>query len=195
MNCEDRSLDSLEEDKVQFVCGDVGEVPLLMSVQGNKDPLGGSDVQENLGPRCIWLEEGEDCTDHLEVLHEFLVSPIQQDLAQEDVVIIPDGVLFKVPFVALRDPVSKSYLSDTKRVRLAPSLTILGVLQESPAAYHNSTSTLIVGNPVVKEVMVKGKKTTFERLPGAEREALELSTLMGVTPLIGAQATKQVLFV
>ena len=158
----------------------------------SKGRLVNSGTRDNLRPRCVWLEEDDDRTDHLKVLYEILVTPLQEDLTQEDIVIIPDGLLFKVPFAALRDPHTKLYLSDTKRVRLAPSLTILRVFQESPAASHNSTSTLIVGNPAVEEIIAKGKKQTFKRLPAAEREAIELSTLMGVTPLIGDQATKQV---
>ena len=198
VNSEDRSLDSLEEDDDNFVCRDVAEEPLLISVQNNKGRLVSKGTQDNLRPRCVWLEEGEEdqrssSRDHLKELYEILVTPLQENLVEEeDLVIIPDGLLFKVPFAALRDPHTKLYLSDTKRVRLAPSLTVLRVLQESPAASHSSTSTLIVGNPAVEKVMVEGEKQTFKRLPAAEREALKLSTLMGVAPLIGDQATKQV---
>ena len=198
VNSEDRSLDSLEEDDYNFVYRDVAEEPLLISVQSNKGHLVSSGTLDNLRSRCVWIEEGEEdqgssSRNHLKELYEILVTPVQENLVEEeDLVIIPDGLLFKVPFAALRDPHTKLYLSDTKRVRLAPSLTVLRVLQESPAASHSSTSTLIVGNPAVEKVMVKGEKQTFKRLPAAEREALKLSTLMGVTPLIGDQATKQV---
>ena len=198
VNSEDRSLDSLEEDDDNFVYRDVAEEPLLKSVQRNKGRLVSNGTQDNLRPRCVWLEEGEEdqrssSRDHLKELYEILVTPLQENhVEEEDLVIIPDGLLFKVPFAALRDPHTKLYLSDTKRVRLAPSLTVLRVLQESPAASHSSISTLIVGNPAVEKVTVEEEKQTFQRLPGAEREALKLSTLMGVTPLIGDQATKQV---
>ena len=195
VDCEDRSLDILEENVNKHERGDVAVEALSLLDRGNKVPaLKSSDVQGGTRSRNAWSEEGEDDdTDHLEVLYEILMSVVQQNLTQDEIVIIPDGLLFKVPFAALRDPSTKLYLLDTKRVRLAPSLTTLRVLQESRADYHNSTGALIVGNPAVEDVRIKGKKKPFKRFRGAEREALEISTLMGVTPLIGSQATKQVL--
>ena len=193
VNCENRSLDIFEDDDGNFVRRDFAVRPLLLPVRRNNESQQSNSKQDNHRSRNFWSEDEEDGIDHLEILYKILVSPVQQGLTQEEIVIVPDGLLFKVPFAALRDPNTKLYLSDTKRVRLAPSLTTLKVLQESPADYHNKTGALIVGNPAVEKVMVKRKKKSFPRLPAAEREALELSTLMGVTPLIGDQATKQVL--
>ena len=193
VNCEDRSLDILEKDDGNFERRDGAAESFLLAGRINKDSQQGSSKQENHHPRNFWPEEKEDSIDHLDVLYKVLVPSVQRDLTQEEIVIVPDGRLFKVPFAALRDPNTKLYLSDTKRVRLVPSLTTLRVLQESPADHHNKIGALIVGNPAVEEVIVKGKKKSFPRLPGAGQEALELSTLMGVTPLIGDQATKQIM--
>jgi len=71
-------------------------------------------------------------------------------------------------------------------------LTTLKLLQDNPADYHNQTGALIVGDPDVGRVRYKGSKTTFSRLPRAGNEAAMIGRLLGVQPLIGQYATKQV---
>lgn len=142
--------------------------------------------------RCIYDEDISQDFQPLEFLYDVLVSPIQDNLAQEEIVIIPDGPLFKVPFAALRDSQNGSYLSDSKRIRLAPSLTSLNILNNtSKAGQYDKTGALIVGNPEVGEVMFRDKKHRFSRLPGAELEAKRISEIFGVSAVTGQQATKQ----
>ncbi|KAK3739370.1 hypothetical protein QZH41_004768 [Actinostola sp. cb2023] len=131
------------------------------------------------------------CDRPLEYLFEALVAPIQDKLTQDEIVIIPDGPLFKVPFAALRDSTNESYLSDSKRIRLTPSLKALKILTDSTEDQHSTTGALIVGNPDVGEVMFRSKKCRFSRLPGAEREAERISETLGISAIIGQQATKQ----
>ncbi|KAK3752259.1 hypothetical protein QZH41_006591 [Actinostola sp. cb2023] len=147
-----------------------------------------TDTKVNL--RCIYVEDLDE--DYLEVLFDALISPVQHKLNHDEIVIIPDGPLFKVPFAALRDPITKSFLSETKRIRFVPSLTTLKILKESSAESHSMTGALIVGDPdVTGKRIFKGKERYFNALPNAKLEAERIGELLGVTAITGAQATKQ----
>ncbi|KXJ14360.1 Tetratricopeptide repeat protein 28 [Exaiptasia diaphana] len=129
--------------------------------------------------------DDEDDIEPLEVLSRRLLSPVINQLTHDEVIIIPDGPLFTVPFAALQDPLTGKYLSETKLIRLAPSLTTLKILQESSDENYAKlcsfkSGALIIGNPTGD-------------LPGAEKEAVEIGNLLGVQPLIGKQATKEVI--
>ncbi|XP_028514331.1 tetratricopeptide repeat protein 28 [Exaiptasia diaphana] len=129
----------------------------------------------------------------LEMLYNSLVTPVLTHVQHDEIVIVPDGPMYRVPFAALRDPNTGQYLSDTKRIRLAPSIAILKALNECPVDHHSQKGALIVGNPSVGEVMFRGKKRVFERLPSAETEVSFLSvTLRQSTTLTAEQATKAV---
>ncbi|KAK3744208.1 hypothetical protein QZH41_003560 [Actinostola sp. cb2023] len=140
--------------------------------------------------RCVYDEELNE--DYLEVLYDTFITPVKDKLNHDEIVIIPDGPLFKVPFAALRDPNTKSFLSETKRIRLVPSLTTLMILKESSAESHSMTGALIVGDPdVTGKRMFKGKERYFNPLPNAKLEAERIGEVLGVTAITGAQATKQ----
>ncbi len=49
------------------------------------------------------------------------------------------------------------FLSETFRIRVAPSLTTLKLIHDSPVGYHSQTGALIVGNPEVGEVQFNGQ--------------------------------------
>jgi CHAT domain-containing protein len=114
-----------------------------------------------------------------------------KDFVKEDeIVIIPDGPLYKVPFAALTDPDTGQYLSETKRIRLGPSITFLKLLNDFPADYHCKTGALIIGDPLVSKVMLNGEERDIPPLESANAEARVIAYRLGVTPLIGKDATK-----
>ena len=127
---------------------------------------------------------------NLPISYKLIISPVVNVLEGPEIVIVPDRALYKIPFAALTDESGK-YLSETFRIRIAPSLTTLKLINESPADYHCQTGALIVGNPDVGEVHFKGKLTNITRLQFAEKEARMVAKKLGVEPLIGHQATKQ----
>jgi CHAT domain-containing protein len=186
-NCEDRSLVLLDN---------VVNAKEHSFVQGKR-----SESDENNNPkrmtqnsdayRCIPDEDLDDNIDPLPVLYNGLMAHIKcSHCPQDELVIVPFGALWTVPFAALRDPNTGLFLSETKRIRLAPSLTSLKVLQESSTDYHSKTGALIIGNPHVGEVMFRGKAKHLNDLPCAEKEAEKIGKLLDVKPFIGKQATK-----
>ncbi|KAK3747549.1 hypothetical protein QZH41_004810 [Actinostola sp. cb2023] len=179
VQCEDRLIHTVEHQEKPDEVDASESSPLL---------------PESIQPRCIPEEElyADDYARPLECLYKALISPVLHKLTKDEIVIIPDGPLFNVPFAALQDPDNTgSFLSETKRIRLAPSLTSLKALQESPADFHSKAGALIIGNPQVGEVMFRGKKREISGLPCAEQEAQMIGKLLGVKPFIGPQATKE----
>ena len=126
----------------------------------------------------------------LPICYKLIIAPVVSALEGPEIIIVPDRALYQIPFAALTDESGK-YLSETFRIRIAPSLTTLKLINECPAEYHCQTGALIVGNPDVGEVHFRGKLTTVSRLQCAENEARMVAKKLGVEPLLGRQATKQ----
>ena len=130
-------------------------------------------------------EEGEEKEDSgFHRWYKNIFTPVADLLHRQEIIIIPEGDLFMVPFCALCDNNDK-FLSETFRIRLVPSLTALRMIQDSPEDYHSATGALIVGNPSVPP------QTKLPSLPGARREALEIAELLGVSATVGDEATKK----
>ena len=126
----------------------------------------------------------------LSLYYKLIVAPAVDLLKEPEIIIVPDRSLYKVPFAALTDESGKC-LSERFRIRIAPSLTTLKLIQDSPLDYHSKTGALIVGDPEVGKVRYKGKRTNISRLPLAGKEAEMIGRLLGYQPLLGEQATKQ----
>ena len=126
----------------------------------------------------------------LTLFYQMIIAPVTDLLKTPEIIIIPERSLFRVPFPALLDEGGK-YLSEKFRIRIAPSLATLKLIQDSPADYHSQTGALIVGDPDVGEVSLKGYRKTFAPLPCARNEAEMIGQWLGVKPLLGKHATKQ----
>ena len=127
---------------------------------------------------------------NLSLCYKQIIAPVVDLLEGPEIIIVPDRSLYNIPFAALPDESGK-ILSETFKIRVAPSLTTLRLIHESPADYHSQTGALIVGNPDVGEVIFKGRLTSISRLPYAEEEAKMEGRKLGVEPLLGRQASKQ----
>ena len=132
----------------------------------------------------------QDPDETLALYYKVIIAPVADLLDKEEIIIVPDRSLFKVPFAALKNDSGK-YLSESYRIRIVPSLTTLKLIQDTPADYHSQTGALIVGDPDVGEVLFKGEVYNPTRLPSAEEEAKMIGRLLGTKPLLGQQATKQ----
>ncbi|XP_066016680.1 tetratricopeptide repeat protein 28-like [Pocillopora verrucosa] len=131
----------------------------------------------------------EDFKTSLHLCYNIIIAPVASLLKQPEIIIVPDSCVYQVPFAALADEGGK-YLSETCRIRLVPSLTTLKLVQDSPPDYHSQTGALVVGDPVVRTVIYKGRCRNMIPLPYARKEAEMIGTLLGVRPLIGESATK-----
>ena len=141
------------------------------------------------------IEEEEHETHDSEALtladgYNIIVTPVVDLLQESEIIIIPDPLLYPIPFPALKND-NGQYLSDTFRIRIVPSLTTLRLIQQSPADYHSKTGALVIGEPEVSDVYYQGKRLQLCPLPGARMEAEMIGRLLGVEPLLGKDATKR----
>ncbi|MGK7879611.1 MAG: CHAT domain-containing protein, partial [Crocosphaera sp.] len=144
------------------------------------------EVTENLKEGTC--HKDDDC---LQQLHKILIDPIAQHLPtnpEEEIVIIPDGELFKVPFAALKNN-NNQYLIENHTLRVAPSIQLLKFTAQQQAKQTPKTSktALIVGNP---EMPRGNNNQRLAPLPGTEQEAYAIAELLDITPLIGERATE-----
>ena len=139
----------------------------------------GDERREDQGPKM-----------DLSVCYKLIIAPVADLLESPEIIIVPDRSLYNIPFAALPDESGKP-LTENFKIRVAPSITTLRLIHDSPADYHSQTGALIVGNPDVGQVIHKGRLTLISRLPFAEEEATMVGRKLGVEPLLGQQATKQ----
>ena len=132
--------------------------------------------------RLVEEDEEEKVISSLSLCYKMFIAPIYDLLEEPEVIIVPDRSLYKVPFAALSEKEGAEYLSETRRIRVIPSLTTLKIIQDSPEDYHSNTGALIIGNP---------KVDWLPPLPGARKEAEMVGRLVGVPPLVEERATKQ----
>ncbi|XP_022807939.1 tetratricopeptide repeat protein 28-like [Stylophora pistillata] len=155
-DCEDRSLNMIESQ------------PLIPK-------------QKSSG-RVRLVEEEKDIISSLSLCYKIFIAPVYDLLEEPEVISVPDRILYKVPFAALSENQGAEYLSETRRIRVIPSLTTLKIIQDSPEDYHINIGALIIGNP---------KVDWLPPLPGAKKEAEMVGRLVGVPPLVEEKATKQ----
>ncbi|XP_022789300.1 tetratricopeptide repeat protein 28-like [Stylophora pistillata] len=138
--------------------------------------------QQKSSARVRLLEEDEKVISSLSLCYKIFIAPVYDLLEEPELIIVPHSTLYKVPFAALGEKEGAEYLSETRRIRVIPSLTTLKIIQDSPEDYHSNTGALIIGNPKVDWLLP---------LPGAGKEAAMVGRLVGVPPLVEDQATKQ----
>ena len=162
VRCEDRSLDGIEEEEIE-------------------ESSDRSTNEEESTP----LQEGDDA---LKKLYDIIIAPSLHLINSNELVIVPDGASFLIPYAALVDQNGR-YLSETLRIRLAPSVTSLMLLAECPEDRHGTSGVLLVGDPWVETVRLGRKR--FGQLPWAEKEVKMLEKMLNVQPLTGKNATKE----
>jgi len=116
-------------------------------------------------------------------LYNLLLSKAGAELAGKNaVVIVPDSILWDVPFQALVAPNGK-FLIETHAVSYAPSLTALKELRTKMDWPGTNRRLLAFGNPAIVEERVAAiEKLRGERLaplPSAEREVDLIGSLFG----------------
>ena len=123
----------------------------------------------------------------LRELYDVIIAPIADLFNGDELIFVPDGPLYFVPYAALVDSLSK-YLCESFRIRVIPSLTTLQLIIDCPADFHKRTGALLVGDPCLEEVLYKGRKLV--QLPCARKEVEMIGQILGIAPLVGEEATK-----
>ncbi len=124
----------------------------------------------------------------LQKLHRLLIEPIAQDLPtnpNQQVIFLPQGELFLVPFAALSNAQGQQ-LIEKHTLSTAPSIQTLDFTQVMAQRSKKQGDVLIVGDPQ----MPKLAGTQLAPLPGARQEAITIGKLLKTAPILGEQATK-----
>ena len=120
-------------------------------------------------------------------LHELLMRPVQAELqGKRTVVIVPDGVLWELPFQALTDSNGR-YLVEDHAISYAPSLTVLREMtrvRQQKQRVNSELNLLAIGNPELRNetaerVTLVHRDEKLEPLPEAEKEVTILGQLYG----------------
>ena len=123
----------------------------------------------------------------LQKLYDIIVTPIADLIKGNELTFVPEGPFCLVPYAALEDS-NSTYLSDSFRIRVLPSLTTLRLINDSPAEFHMKSGALLVGDPCFKEIIYQGRRLV--QLPGAREEAEMIGRILSISPLTGEMATK-----
>ena len=186
---EDRSMDALRPDLLEQDEDSCHETSALLSedcfrldVPREESPLDKETCHE-------MLKSPQSQRNSLRLLYDTVIGPIANELKGDELLIVPDGLLGLVPFAAFVDKDSK-YLCETFKIRIAPSLTTLKLIEDCPENYHGKSGALLVGNPCLEEVTDFLGKPWFQPLPHAEKEVQMIGEIINATPLVGKEATK-----
>jgi CHAT domain-containing protein/tetratricopeptide (TPR) repeat protein len=133
-------------------------------------------------------------------LHALLLGPGGSRVTgARRLVIVPDDVLWELPFQTLRSAAGK-FLVETAAISYAPSLATLGTRTRDAQAVRAEGAVLALGNPAIADAVggAPGTRdsTRLAPLPHAEREAREVARLYGgdaARAYVGTEATEQVL--
>ena len=178
VRCEDRSLDALRNRD-----GLTMQKPTNLSLFSFETNLRNDDKTTSRTSPPVQRKR-------LSVLYDAVVAPVIPHLCGNELVIVPDGPLFLVPFGAFQDAESR-YLCESFSIRVIPSLTCLKMIMDAPTDHHCKRGALVVGDPWVQEVVNDYGKPKLIQLPGARKEAEIIGTIVNTPPLIGPEATKE----
>src|SRR6185295_6762118 len=134
-------------------------------------------------------------------LYDLLLKPAAAQLqGRASLVIVPDGVLWELPFQTLQ-PGPNRYLIEDSAIAYAPSLTALREMNKlrDRKKYAASSPTLLAfGNPAFGQQNISRAKPVlmdakFDALPEAEQQVDEIKQIYGAAKTkvyIGAEATE-----
>ena len=126
-------------------------------------------------------------TSALRTLYDIIIDPIADLVHGDELILVPEGPFCLAPYAAFMDSNSR-YFSDVCRIRVIPSFTSLKMITDSPDSYHSKTGVLLVGDPWIQEVVIRGK--ILGQLPCAREEVQMIGRIFNTKPLIGREATK-----
>ena len=98
-------------------------------------------------------------------LYDLLLKPAEEQIgAKSRLIIIPDGVLWDVPFAAVQ-PSPEQYLVDQKTLSYAISVTALAEMEKNRSVRPMRPAVLAFADPVLTNELVERLKTTYRGLP------------------------------
>ena len=111
-------------------------------------------------------------------------------------VVIPDSVTHLLPFSPLINKDNWEFFGDRFRIKVVPSILSLLVISITSDPIvdvpGDKSDFLVVGNPTIPALVHDTVQWNLGRLPFAKKEALNVASILGTTPVLREQATKDV---
>lgn len=145
------------------------------------------DIQNRVERLHLELLDGAADTPLAELYTLLLGEPLDGPLS-ERVVIVPDRSVAALPFAALRDPETDTYLVERATLAVVPSLSILRRSSRRLAGVAEASHTLLaLGDPEGESPVVR----RLPPLPSARREVEQITALYEQSTLhLGRQASR-----
>ena len=141
-----------------------------------------SSTEEEVANDVIRVDVRHSQSSALKKLHDIIITPLADLIEGNELTFVPEGPFCLVPYAALQDS-NSSYLSDSFRIRVLPSLTTLQLIHDCPADFHMKTGALLVGDPCFKHIIYEGG--LLVQLPGARKEVEMIGRILNVPLLTG----------
>lgn len=174
-------------DKLVIWCLDKDKTEIV--VTGTKaaevEELAGEFLNESISSRSI-TEQGQAVSNEL---FKILIEPVLPILdAKKQLVVVPDKMLNKIPFVALRSAATGRYLIEDFTMSYSPSVNVFVRMSEIAASRSNTVDKIAaIGNPRFD----REKNPKIKDLPAASDEARKIAGMYPSNDLIvDDQATK-----
>lgn len=122
----------------------------------------------------------------LKQMHKLLLGAAESSLASKQLIIIPHGPLFLVPFAALMNQQGK-YVVENSVLSVVPAVSVLQSTAKLRDVSLNDNTLLAFGNPKTEMFATLGS------LPYAEKEVVKAAELFGAaksTTRLGGDATR-----
>lgn len=134
------------------------------------------------------LSDSSDRGSTLQQLYQILVAPVEDLIQGNKLLIVPEFLLYRLPFSALVDS-SGRFLCQRYSIQLCTSLETLSMISGCPKR-ELIGGALVIGNPLIGRVSRGGKEINPFPLPGAQKEAEKVAHYLSTTALVGQMATK-----
>ncbi len=144
-------------------------------------------------------------------LFAVLVAPVPEEVTHDRLIVVPDGLLYFLPFGTLRDA-SGAFLLDTRTISYVPAATVLQILRSARDMKQAPRSLLAVGDVPyqdqgdvagmlpkprgIETEVLRGLSdllgTPFSDLPQTREEVLDIDKIVGNdgVVLLGSRATE-----
>jgi CHAT domain-containing protein len=178
------SSSNTQNQNTEFSLASLAQRGFVSAKEGDRGLLS-EEIEQG---RC---QNSDQC---LTELYQILIKPIEKYLPknpEEQIIFIPDGELFTIPFTALKSPQGK-YLIENHTIRTASSIETLQKIAQQTRNNSPFTEALVVGNPIMPKVRFAGGEElqTLSPLPGTEDEAKAIAKMLNTQPLIGQDANE-----
>ena len=186
------AVDDLPADLELFVFQDLDDRVVVFHgfeglLEAAEIPIAPTDLGQRIHRLHVELLDGNAETSLTE-LFTLLVGEPFGEIVSDRVVIVPDRSVAGLPFAALRDPDTGTYLVERATLAVVPSLAQLHRANKQLAKPFDGAPTLLaVGEPEAESPVVR----YLAPLPDARREAEAVSALYpGSLLLLGRQASR-----